>query len=475
MSQLKSIRLPASANLKLFLVLMAFAIVAGTLWFTQRLVDELQRTERDAIELYARTFQDLLNDQNDEATSTPQFNLAIDLGNTISFPMIQTDGQNELQPRIRGKDTTFIDQTRNIDLDTTLPGYLQLAELRERIEGMKSAYEPLVMYSFQNRYDTVRGPDSAMRVVVKVDGNGYPMHDSTVIAYVYFEDSTAIKELSLLPYVEITIVTMFILVGYIGFSHVKRNEQSNIWVGMAKETAHQLGTPLSSLMGWVELLRYMPDDAEQVIEAAGEMERDIDRLNRVAQRFSKIGSAAELKRVEVGAVLENVIRYFERRLPHLGKRVVLSLDAPEKVWVSINVDLFEWVFENLVRNAADAIDRAEGEITFHVQKQKTAAVIDVTDNGRGIDPKIKKDIFRPGFSTKQRGWGLGLSLARRIVEEYHKGKISIKDTSAAGTTFRIRLNAVEPPAAVNGDSPPAEGAPERIEREYRKERDGGGA
>lgn len=238
---------------------------------------------------------------------------------------------------------------------------------------------------------------------------------------------------------------MFILVGYISFSYVKRNEQSNIWVGMAKETAHQLGTPLSSLLGWIELLRMMPEDTTQVLEAAEEMERDVDRLNKVAHRFSKIGSPAQLKVVEINGVIGNVITYFERRLPHLGKKVTLTLEGSGSVYVAINVDLFEWVFENLVRNAADAIDHVNGKIRIKVREIRGFAVIDVIDNGRGIDPKIRKDIFRPGFSTKQRGWGLGLSLAKRIVEDYHGGKIMLKESSSQGTTFRIRLDAVPPP------------------------------
>jgi NtrC-family two-component system sensor histidine kinase KinB len=191
----------------------------------------------------------------------------------------------------------------------------------------------------------------------------------------------------------------------------------------------------------------MPEDTEQVLEAASEMQRDVERLNKIALRFSKIGSAAQVRPVELNGVLRNVVAYFERRLPHLGKKVTLSLaESTEPIYVAINTDLFEWVFENLVRNAADAIDHADGQIRMEVHEVRGQALIDVIDNGRGIDPKIKKDIFRPGFSTKQRGWGLGLSLAKRIVEEYHGGKIMIKQTSSAGTTFRIRIPAAEAPA-----------------------------
>lgn len=451
MSSLKSIRLPASANLKLLLVVLAFAIVAGTLWFTQQLVNDLRQAERKTIELYGKTLQELINDENTDPSSTPALNLAVDLVTTIEFPMMLTDADKKpsIQTLSDGRSEIV---GKYLDYDTTAPPEQQLKQAEELVKDMEEAYDPIIVYTFTLRDTVIRVPapptiaiDSAkdstpsLPFVTKT----IQLRDSLISNYIFYDDSKALKQLSMLPYVELTIVAMFILVGYIGFSHVKRNEQSNIWVGMAKETAHQLGTPLSSLMGWIELLRYMPDDPPQVLEAAAEMERDIERLNRVAHRFSKIGSAAELKSVNLNAVLTNIMTYFERRLPNIGRKVTITLDAPNPVYAAINVELFEWVLENLVRNAADAIDRPEGVIHFHLRHVRDLAVIDVQDNGRGIDPKIRKDIFRPGFSTKQRGWGLGLSLARRIVEEYHKGKITIKDSSPAGTTFRIRLKATE--------------------------------
>ncbi len=420
MSRLKSIRLPVSANIKLTLVFLAFLIVAGMLFYTQQLVEELKRSERKTIDFYANTLQKLAS--NPEMGSSGLDALAYDLSTTIDFPMILTDAEKAPQGReIDGK-FSYRDYVKNIDFDSTRSPEAQKKELLARIREMQSVYDPLPIYYVEGR-------------------------DSTVMNYIFYEDSVTIKHLRWLPYAEIVIIAMFILVGYISFSYVKRNEQSNIWVGMAKETAHQLGTPLSSLLGWIELLRYMPEDTAQVLEAAEEMERDVNRLNKVAQRFSKIGSAAELKVVEINDVLRNVITYFERRLPHLGKKVTLTLEESGPVYVAINVDLFEWVFENLVRNAADAIDHPSGRIRIRVREVRQQAVIDVIDNGRGIDPKIRKDIFRPGFSTKQRGWGLGLSLAKRIVEDYHGGKIVVKESSPEGTTFRIRLEAQQAPEA----------------------------
>lgn len=421
MSQLKTIRIPFSANLKLALVVLALLIAGGTLIYTQRLVSDLRRSEREAAQFYAAFIQMYGSSDEPSAELSALFDQLLNR-QTISFPMILTSSDRTIEPNLANGDTTFEGSfVKNISFDTTAPAYIQKAVLAERLEEMASHYDPLPIYFV--------GDDQ----------------DSLVTNYLFFDDSVVIEQLRWLPYVEVVLGSMFIVIGYLSFSHIKKNEQSNIWVGMAKETAHQLGTPLSSLLGWIELLRMMPEDAAQVLEAANEMERDVERLNKVAQRFSKIGSAAELQAVDINEVLRHVVQYFAKRLPHLGKRVSLVLDAQSPVYVKINVHLFEWVFENLVRNAADAIDRPDGLVTFRVRTVRDQAIIDVVDNGRGIDPKIRKDIFRPGFSTKKRGWGLGLSLAKRIVEEYHKGRIYIKDSSEDGTTFRIRLEAVAQP------------------------------
>lgn len=431
MANLKTIKLPVSANIKLTLVALAFLIVAGTLYYTNRLANEMKESERKTVRLYTSILSKSLNtpqsppEPGEHSPEDYASEIAFDLGNTIDFPIIFTNPdktiETELDP-VTKKPVRVNMLMRNVSYDTTAPVEEQIEEVKGRIEQMASLYPPYPIYTVIGR-------------------------DSTIAGYFFYDDSDVVKQVQLLPIVGMIIIAMFIFVGYISFSHIKRNEQSNIWVGMAKETAHQLGTPLSSLLGWIELLRYMPEDTEQVLEAAGEMQRDVERLNKIALRFSKIGSAAEVKPVELNAVLRNVVAYFERRLPHLGKKVTLSLiESPAPVHVAINTDLFEWVFENLVRNAADAIDHADGEIRMEVHAVRGQALIDVIDNGRGIDPKIRKDIFRPGFSTKQRGWGLGLSLAKRIVEDYHGGKIMIKQSSSAGTTFRIRVPATEAPA-----------------------------
>lgn len=420
MATLKSIRLPVSANIKLVLVFTAFLIVTATLYYTQQLVEEMKRTEQKGAALYAEIMNRWANEVGEPSPQfTELYYEVINNPKSIEFPMILTGSDFEPLGFPNDDGTiSFTSNIKNIDLDTMASSEEQDRYLRVMIAEMRATYDPLPVY----------------------DG-------TSVINYIVYSDSYVIRQMRILPWIGILIMAMFIFVGYISFSHIKRNEQSNIWVGMAKETAHQLGTPLSSLLGWIELLKMMPEDTEQVLEAADEMQRDVDRLTKVAQRFSKIGSAAQVSTVEVHAILERIMIYFEKRLPHLGKKVTLKLDEGYPVWVAINLDLFEWVFENLIRNAADAIDRPDGEIRLRVREVRGTAVIDVSDNGRGIDPKIRKDIFRPGFSTKSRGWGLGLSLAKRIVEEYHGGKIVVKESSSRGTTFRLRLDSVPPPAA----------------------------
>jgi hypothetical protein len=266
--------------------------------------------------------------------------------------------------------------------------------------------------------------------------------EGVVLSYVHYGESKLITRLRLLPYVELAVVALFILIGYISFSYIKRSEQSSIWVGMARETAHQLGTPISSMMGWVELLRHQTGNADaKVVETLHDMDNDLQRLQKIANRFSRIGSKPDLKEENLVEVIEKVIQYFQRRIPQTGKRVQISLEYKSPVTAKINGELFEWVIENLIKNALDAIETGTGKITIILSERPGHVYIDVTDTGKGIDMPYRKEVFRPGFSTKQRGWGLGLSLSQRIIESYHSGKLILRDSRpGAGTTFRIKLH-----------------------------------
>ncbi len=262
--------------------------------------------------------------------------------------------------------------------------------------------------------------------------------------YIFYDESRLVRELRVFPYIQLLFVALFILVGYLGFSYVRRSEQSSLWVGMAKEAAHQLGTPISSLMGWIELMKVDQMSAEQQRKAIEEVEKDVARLNRVAGRFSDIGS---LPKLEVRA-LEPVIRatadYMRRRMPQQGVRVSLDVSVPGELRAPLNVELFEWVVENLLKNALDAIETDRGTIELSAFASDGRIVIDVKDSGKGIDRRNWRNVFRPGYSTKKRGWGLGLSLAKRIVEDYHGGTLTLVHSKLGyGTTFRIVLPQAE--------------------------------
>jgi signal transduction histidine kinase len=388
-------------NIKIGLLSGAILIAVATLIYTQSLVVKLQANQRHTADLYARSIEYIANAHTTEGDYSFVFDQVI---RAIDFPMVLTDEANHpLQPLRMN--------IRNVAIDTTLSYEKQVAYIHTILVQMDAENPPIkVMYQ-----------------------------DSTVLQYVHFGESPLIVQLRWLPYIELGIAALFIFLGYIGFNHIKRSEQSNIWVGMAKETAHQLGTPLSSIMGWVEILRLAGGENPKLGETIDEMRNDLERLNKVAARFSKIGSKPVLKNENIRDALMNVLGYLERRIPHMGKNVSLTLEAPDNLTVPINRELFEWVIENLVKNALDAMDGV-GSIMVLVLERNNEIIIDVIDTGKGIDLQFRKEIFRPGYSTKPRGWGLGLSLSKRIIEIYHKGKLFVKESKPGkGTTFRIRL------------------------------------
>jgi len=251
--------------------------------------------------------------------------------------------------------------------------------------------------------------------------------------YIYFSDSDMLNKLKYYGAIQITVMFLFVLIGYWLFSIFRRSEQNKVWVGMAKETAHQLGTPLSSLMGWMEVLR-MKEVDESIIS---EMEKDVDRLNMITDRFSKIGAKPNLEKKNVFDSLEKFVTYFKTRAP---RKVKIELQATARDIVSpLNEPLFHWVIENLCKNAIDAME-GKGSITIDLTEEDYVTIIEITDTGKGIPSGKRNEVFQPGFTSKERGWGLGLSLSKRIVKEYHNGKIFVKwSEQGKGTTFRIEL------------------------------------
>jgi two-component sensor histidine kinase len=287
-----------------------------------------------------------------------------------------------------------------------------------------------------------------LKLVKDMDKKNKPLEleaEGHTFGFLHYGEFTLVHILAWMPMVELVIIFLFCFVGYFGFHIIRSNEQSVLWVGLAKETAHQLGTPISSLLGWIDFLRLKLEsvpDSEKHLRILGEMESDISRLNRVATRFSQIGSTPELKKQDLNEIIGFTAKYFSSRLPHLGKRINIELKLEDLPEIRINRELIGWVIENLIRNAVDSIEVEAGVITIGTRyaSDEESVHISLSDNGKGIPREHVKHIFNPGFTTKKRGWGLGLSLCRRIINEYHDGKIYVeKSQKDVGTQFEIVL------------------------------------
>jgi signal transduction histidine kinase len=395
--------LPQSSELKVALLIFAFIIVAGTLWYTHSIVRDLEATQKHIASVFVKSIDYIGSNK----TQPGDYSFVLEeIINNIDFPLILSDAADEpLQP--------YALNVKNITLDSSVSTVQQRLYLKK------------LMADMDERNPKIRSAAS----------------ETLILNYVHYGESKLISRLRLLPYIEIAVVAFWILIGYISFSYIKRSEQSNIWVGMARETAHQLGTPISSMMGWVELLKHQTGSSDpKITETLHDMDNDLQRLQKIASRFSRIGSKPDLKEENLVEVIEKVIQYFQRRIPQTGKKVQLSLEYKSPITVQLNSELFEWVIENLIKNGLDAIENGSGKITISLSSRQKFVNIDVTDTGKGIDMTYRKEVFRPGFSTKKRGWGLGLSLSQRIIEIYHSGKLILKDSKPGlGTTFRIKL------------------------------------
>lgn len=268
-------------------------------------------------------------------------------------------------------------------------------------------------------------------------GDSLALKDGSFSFHVHFDESSLLKQLKIFPYLQMLLIAIFVGVSYWLFSWARRSEENQVWVGLAKETAHQLGTPISGMIAWIELLKSLEYEDEMLNEATFELGRDVERLEQIAERFSKIGAKPELTPQDILPVIERNLDYIARRAPQHIQFVGPESDAP--MMAAFNASLFDWVLENLLRNALDAME-AKGEIRINVQDHPKHLYIDVSDTGRGIPSNLHQRIFKPGFSTKKRGWGLGLSLTQRIIKKYHSGKIFVLASSLEeGTTFRIIL------------------------------------
>ena len=370
-------------QVKIVLVVAAVVIAVASLAISHLLVKDLQREERNKMEVWAQAMQTL---QEADETTDLTLVLSVIQGNK-TIPVIVLDSDEQVM------------DYRNVDI-------------RDKDSARYVADYGQRMYKA---------------------GHYIQIGDSVDYQLVCYDESTLLKRLSQYPYWQLGIVMIFVVVAIFALLSSKRAEQNKVWVGLSKETAHQLGTPISSLMAWVEILKEnYPDD-----ELIPEMNKDVKRLELIAERFSKIGSLPEPVDASMNEVLAHVIDYMDRRT---SKKVEIISELPEEnVVVKMNASLFEWVIENLCKNAVDAME-GRGRIVLSLSDEGSKVAIEVADNGKGIRKKDLRSVFTPGFTTKKRGWGLGLSLAKRIVEEYHKGRIYVKSSEVGvGTTFRIEM------------------------------------
>ena len=382
-------------NVKVVLTLAAVVIAAASLVVSHFLIRDLQRQERNNMEVWAEAMRSLSH-----ADETTDLNLVLKVINGNNFiPVVVLDE--------RGAITTY----RNLQIDEETAAD-SLQTLQRIVQTMKAAGRVITM---ELSTDLALAPNKQEHI------------------YIYYDESAILKRLASYPYVQLGVVGLFVLMAGYALLSSKRAEQNKVWVGLSRETAHQLGPPISSLMAWTEMLRETyPDD-----ELLPEMSNDVKRLELIAERFSKIGSQPELREVNLQEVIRNVADYISRRA---SDKVNLTCSFPDDCTkVRICPPLFEWVIENLCKNAIDAM-AGEGSITIYVYHHGPHIAIDVADTGKGISKKHFRTVFRPGFTTKKRGWGLGLSLAKRIIEEYHGGRIFVKESDPGrGTTFCILL------------------------------------
>jgi signal transduction histidine kinase len=405
-------------QIKVLLLTAGVMISATMLLYTQYLVHQLREQEEKSVKFYASVIQhyaekgiadgEVGGASGDGGNDRVDYTYYLDgITPTINFPVVLSGADDEpskpyLQSCLNVFDSAAAQKMTEEE---------QYRALKRAIEEMKNTYPPL-----------------EIRL------------GSIVIQKVYYANSNLVRNLMFFPYVEILVVAGFIFLGYVAFNYVRTAEQSNVWVGLAKEAAHQLGTPLSSLLAWLEIAKYEAENPDEIRKIIEQMEQDVDRLSKISHRFSKIGSSPEMREEDISAIIQNVIEYFEARLPHLGKRVKIKKSIQNNIRLRINAELFEWVIENLVKNAAEAMESGGGIIDILLERRSGKTVILVCDNGKGMTPKVRREVFKPGFSTKKRGWGLGLSLCKRIIEDYHGGKISVKDTAPGkGSVFAIEL------------------------------------
>ena len=380
----------------------AVVITAGSIWYSNSLVKKLGDEEEKKVKLYAEALEYVGNveDGNEECGAAE-----------TEFVFSKIIKKDDLIPTILVDEDGNITSQQNLGIQPGLSKEDSVKAVKKELEGMKKS-------------------KTNLPIEIKFYGQKN---------IVYYDESSLLKRLRIFPYLQLLVIFIFITIVFISFSVAKKSEQNKVWVGLAKETAHQLGTPVSSLLAWVELLKLKSEDKPEDQEWIRELDKDVKRLETITERFSKIGSKPELKLMPIADLLETSADYIRKRLP---RRVTLQIEnrIPASGMLPVNEPLFSWVVENLLKNALDAI-QGEGNIVIRAKETSNDFLIDIQDSGKGISRQYFEEVFKPGFTTKKRGWGLGLSLTRRIIQDYHKGKIFVQYSEVGkGTTFRILLH-----------------------------------
>lgn len=367
-------------------VVMAIVIAVGSLVVSHHLVSDLSREERNKMTIWAEATKEIIDSTDDANLNL----IVLILQSNTTIPVILYD-----------KEANFYTSV-NIDLE----GKEEQTYLKEKVKSFQKKHEPILI-EFEN-----------------------------VEQYVYYDDSYTLKRLQIFPYVQLAVLTIFVLSSIMALLSTKRLEQDKLWVGLSKETAHQLGTPLSSLIAWIEYLRLKGVDESIAVD----MQKDIDRLQTITDRFSKIGSKPTMQKDDLVELTQQAVSYLEKRI---SKKVEFSLHFPSHpIYANVSESLYAWVIENLTKNAVDAMSGV-GKIDFRLEERYETIVLDISDTGKGMPKSKFRTIFNPGYTSKSRGWGLGLSLAKRIIESYHGGRIYVlKSEVNVGTTFRIELKKI---------------------------------
>ena len=380
-------------NIKGFIFLVGVFLVIGLFSYTNFLSRELREDNREVVKLYAEIIAGAVND---DSNSNIDF-IFENIIKKVKFPIIQSDTK------------------KNPQLWTNLPKEVNTYE--ERISFIKSM-------------DVINEPIP----LVYFDQESEPI----TFGFLHYGDSSLIQKIKIWTYVEIISIGLFICIGFVGFSYIRHSEKQNIWIGLSRETAHQLGTPVSALLGWLDYLKHEKTDLDKILP---EIESDIERLQQVNRRFSKMGSKPEVEYFNLSKRISSTLEYLEKRMPSLGGKVILVNKIDTDVKIKANGTLISWAVENLIRNGIDAINKENGKIEVALKQDVHYVKIHITDNGCGIPKKDWKNIFRPGFTTKNSGWGLGLSLCERIINDVHGGKVSVLASSIyEGTTFEIAIS-----------------------------------